>query len=58
MGDRRAHRCAFAPVLLADEDHVGPAAPPRFDELTSAVRRAVVHDDDLFLELEPGDAVE
>ncbi len=58
MGNRRADSRTFASVFLADEDHVVASSPPLLDQLTGAVGRAVVDDDDLFLELEPRDAVE
>ena len=58
MGDRRAHCCTLAAVLLADEDDVVPVAPPGLDEVSSPIRRTVVDDDDLLLQVESVDAVE
>jgi hypothetical protein len=58
MRDGSAHRGSLAPVLLADEDDVVTIAPPGLDEVSRPIRRAVVDDNDLLLQVETIDTVE
>jgi hypothetical protein len=56
--DRRAHRRALAAVVLADDDDAVTSIAPALDEFARAVRRAVVDDDDLLVEVECPHGVE
>src|SRR4051794_27502568 len=58
MRDGGADRGSLALVFLADEDDVVTIAPPGLDEVARPIRRAVVHDDDLLLQVETVDTVE
>src|SRR6185312_784432 len=58
MRDGSAHRGSLAPVLLTDEDDVVTIGPPGLDEVSRPIRRTVVYDDDLLLQVESVDAVE
>ena len=59
VGDRRADSGAFAPILRQGHEHdTVPVASPRLRGCASAVRGAVVDDDDLLLDVELADLVE
>jgi len=56
--DGSTHCSSLALVFLADEDDVVTIPPPGLDEVTRPIRRAVVDDDELLLQVETVDTIE